>query len=188
MPQFFPDGPSAVNLNSISENGAINVPTEPASTFDTPGMQGSMQQLLSENLGKFIIADFLIGVSSIVRRAGILYSVGRGFLVIYQEDYHTFQVCDIFSLKFVSFFPPGFEPSLEDLISGDFTSGILNPEPLPGSLDFAGRVTNRGYQANATMPSSMGPSISGGQTASNPAGGNTNRNSTISGCRTLGQR
>ena len=68
MPQLFPDGPAAVNLNNLRESAALNVPEEPASEFDTPGMQGSMQQLLSENLGKYVMADFLIGVSSIVRR------------------------------------------------------------------------------------------------------------------------
>lgn len=30
MPQFYPDGPAAVNLNAIQENGGINVPAEPA--------------------------------------------------------------------------------------------------------------------------------------------------------------
>ena len=125
MPQFFPDGPSAVALNSISEQGGLNIPAEPMSEFDSPGLQGSMQQLLAENLGKFVLADFLVGVSTLVRRVGILYSVGRGFVVIYSEDYHTFQVCDIFSLKFISFFPPGGEPSIEELLSG-------NPAPASG--------------------------------------------------------
>lgn len=198
MPQFYPDGPAAVNLNAIQDNGGINVPAEPAGEFDTPGMQGSMQQLLSENLGKFVMADFLIGVSSIVRRVGILYSVGRGFLVIYNEDYHTFQVCDIFSLKFVAFFPPGFEPSLEELLSGAYTSGILNPGIGSGILRPEGtqttqstesRPTGRNFSTNATSPSSMGPTISGGPTASmNSMGNNANRNSTVGGCRTLGQR
>ena len=192
MPQFYPDGPSAVNLNSIQEGGGINIPPEPASEFETPGMQGSMQQLLSENLGKFVIADFLIGVSSIVRRVGILYSVGRSFVVLYHEDYHTFQVCDIFSLKFVAFFPPGFEPSLEDLLSGSFTSGILNPgtgsgilrpEPLSGGT--AADVRSQG----------SGPMTGAGMSSMNGAGGNSmnggsmnGARGSMSGCRTLGQR
>lgn len=199
MPQFYPDGPAAVNLNAIQENGGINVPAEPAGEFDTPGMQGSMQQLLSENLGKFVMADFLIGVSSIVRRVGILYSVGRGFVVIYDENYHTFQVCDIFSLKFVAFFPPGFEPSLEDLVSGEYSSGILNPGYLSGILRPEGaqtiqpsdmRATGRGLSGNATSPSSMGPTIpNSNMNGSSMNGSNSsNRNSTIGGCRTLGQR
>ena len=199
MPQFYPDGPAAVNLNAISDCGGLNVPPESPAEFDTPGMQGSMQQLLSENLGKFVIADFLVGVSSIVRRVGILYSVGRSFLVLYHEDYHTFQVCDIFSLKFVSFFPPGFEPSLEELLSGDYTSGILNPggnlsgilnpEPRADAQGFSGRAAGRGFSANASAPSSMGPSIPSAGTAPAAGGGAAaNRNSTVGGCRTLGQR
>lgn len=215
MPQFYPDGPSAVNLNSIQENGGINIPPEPAGEFETPGMQGSMQQLLSENLGKFVIADFLIGVSSIVRRVGILYSVGRSFVVLYHEDYHTFQVCDIFSLKFVAFFPPGFEPSMEDLLEGSFTSGILNPgtssgilrpEPLPGGSMFEPRSQGSGPMNGAGMSSMNGTGL-GGSTGSSSMSGhsmngssmNGNSNSmggnsmnggrgSMSGCRTLGQR
>lgn len=192
MPQFFPDGPAAINLNAISESGGITIPPEPSGEFDTPGMQGSMQQLLSENLGKFVIADFLIGVSNIVRRVGILYSVGRGFLVIYNEDYHSFQVCDIFSLKFVSFFPPGFEPSLEELVSGQFTSGILNPgnlsgilrpEPRPDAQTSPARPagTTAGGQATDTRPDSQ-------YYPTRPAGSTGARPSSPSGCRTLGQR
>lgn len=165
MPQFYPDGPAAVNLNALRETGGINVPEEPAAEFDTPGMQGSMQQLLSENLGKYVMADFLIGVSNIVRRVGILYSVGRGFVVLYDENTHVFDVCDIFSLKFVAFFPPGFEPTLEELLSGAYPSGILSPY----ASSFAGQ--------GSSMGSGMG---TGSGMSTRPGSGN--------GCRTLGQR
>lgn len=182
MPQFFPDGPSAVNLNALRESGGINVPEEPASEFSTPGMQGSMQQLLSENLGKYVMADFLIGVSNIVRRAGILYSVGRGFLVIYDENTHTFDVSDIFSLKFVTFFPPGFEPTLEELLSGAYPSGILSPyvsnpmasDPTLQAM-FGGGARNMAPMNNAAQGGSMG-------------GGMASRTGSGNGCRTLGQR
>lgn len=176
MPQFFPDGPSAVALNSISEQGGINIPAEPMSEFDSPGLQGSMQQLLAENLGKFVLADFLVGVSTLVRRVGILYSVGRGFVVIYSEDYHTFQVCDIFSLKFISFFPPGAEPSIEQLLSGEFASGILSPGMQSGILspmEFGG-TQNNGGRGNSTA--TMNGMNNGTRT--------TNQN----GHRTLGMR
>ena len=175
MPQFFPDGPAAINLNSITEQGGITLPDEPPATFDTPGLQGSMQQLLAENLGKFVLADFLVGVSSIVRRVGILYSVGRSFLVLYQEEYHVFQVCDIFSLKFVSFFPPGFEPTIEQLLRGDFATGIL----MPGTGGILTPNTSGGGVVN-----------SGLNTGSNPSMNNPNMNSMRGngGSRTLGQR
>lgn len=178
MPQLFPDGPAAVNLNSLRESASINVPEEPASDFDTPGMQGSMQQLLSENLGKYVMADFLIGVSSIVRRVGILYSVGRGFLVLYDEENHNFNVCDIFSLKFVAFFPPGFEPTLEELLSGAYPSGILSPYASglmtgdPGGMPSGGAMRNPGLMNNAPQAGSMG-----GMSRSNSG----------NGCRTLGR-
>jgi len=183
MPQFYPDGPAAVNLNSLRESGGLNVPEEPAAEFDTPGMQGSMQQLLSENLGKYVMADFLIGVSNIVRRVGILYSVGRGFLVLYDEDHHNFDVCDIFSLKFVAFFPPGFEPTLEDILSGAYPSGILSPYASnPWASDMAmqtmfgsGAMRNPAPMNNPAQGGSMGSGMS-----SRPSSGN--------GCRTLGQR
>lgn len=178
MPQFFPDGPSAVALNSISEQGGINIPAEPMSEFDSPGLQGSMQQLLAENLGKFVLADFLVGVSTLVRRVGILYSVGRGFVVIYSEDYHTFQVCDIFSLKFISFFPPGGEPSIEELLSGEFASGILGPGMQSGILspmEFGG-AQNAGGRGSSTS------------TMNGMNGMNNSRPMNQNGHRTLGMR
>ena len=185
MPQFFPDGPSAVNLNNISEQGGINIPMEPSSMYDTPGLQGSMQQLLSENLGKFVLADFLIGVSSIVRRVGILYSVGRGFLVIYNEDYHTFQVCDIFSLKFISFFPPGSEPTIEELLSGEFASGILGPGNQSGILTPG---NNSGVLAPMEFSNGQGMG-NRGTTSGTMNGMNGNRNGNgNNGHRTLGMR
>ncbi len=184
MPQLYPDGPAAIKLNSIREREGINLPPEPSSEFETPGMQGSMQQLLSENLGKFVLADFLVGVSSIVRRVGILYSVGRGFVVIYNEDYHTFQVCDIFSLKFVSFFPSGFEPSIEELLSGQFTSSILPPGMQSGILTPGG---NTGLLDTMEFPPTQ--SSTGRNTNTSSMNGmNSSRTSSGSGHRTLGMR
>ncbi|MCD8004963.1 MAG: hypothetical protein LUE91_04860, partial [Oscillospiraceae bacterium] len=139
MPQLYPDGPSAVSLNAIQSAGELNTPEQ--ESFDTPALQGTMQQLLSENLGRFAVADFLVGVSTIVRRVGVLYSVGRGFMVLYLRDYAAFEVCDIFSLKFITFFPPGNEPTLSDLERGayqDVLGGALTEGPGTGILRPAG--------------------------------------------------
>lgn len=186
MPQFFPDGPATVNLNAISDRGGINLPPESPADYDTPGMQGSMQQLLSENLGKFVLADFLVGVSSIVRRVGILYSVGRSFLVLYQEELHVFQVCDIFSLKFVSFFPPGFEPAVEELLRGDQFSGILRPG-TGGLLTGDNSVGSLYGESVGGQQGTMGRGGMGGTMNGGMNGGNGNR-SGGNGHRTLGQR
>lgn len=183
MPQLFPDGPSAVNLNALRESGGINVPAEPAEEFETPGMQGSMQQLLSENLGRYVMADFLIGVSNIVRRVGVLYSVGRGFVVLYDDNSHTFDVCDIFSLKFVAFFPPGFEPSLEDILSGRYPSGILSPYT---SNPNAAAAMQTMFPNSGVMPGGVGSAGMSGGSMGGAAG--SSRASSGNGCRTLGQR
>ena len=175
MPQFYPDGPAAVSLNALQESGGINTP--PPEDFNTPGLQGSMQQLLSENLGKFVIADFLIGVSTIVRRVGIIYSVGSGVVVLYLEEYKAFEVCDIFSLKFVTFFPPGSEPPLEQLLSGDISTGVLRPGGIGGVLR-----TDRGASSGGA-PMGGGP-----MSGNNSGGGYSSRSSSTPGCRTLGQR
>ena len=95
-------------------------------SFDTPAMQGTMQQLLADNLGRYVVVDFLVGVDAIARRVGVLYAVGRSFLVLYEEVTNSYQACDIFSVKFVSFFPDEYryrwqyDPYLN-------ISGILRP-------------------------------------------------------------
>ena len=81
--------------------GAFNVP--PDQDFDTITFQGSMQQVLQENVGKYVIVEFLIGTGSLTSRQGLLYYVGTQFLVLYDEFESRFVVCDIFSVKFVTF-------------------------------------------------------------------------------------
>jgi hypothetical protein len=179
MPQFYPDGPAAVSLNAIQEGGGLNTPSQ--ENFDTPALQGTMQQLLSENLGKFVIADFLVGVSTLVRRVGVLYSVGRGFVVLYLDDYKAFEVCDFFSLKFITFFPPGSEPALDEILRGAAGSGILNADGY--DKDFNNRPVSQ-------SSSSQSASGSGGNMSSsmNSSSMNSRSSNSMSGCRTLGQR
>ena len=81
--------------------GAFTVP--PDQDFDTVTFQGSMQQVLQENVGNYVIVEFLIGTGSLTSRQGQLYYVGAQFLVLYDEFEDRFVVCDIFSVKFVTF-------------------------------------------------------------------------------------
>jgi len=82
-------------------NGTFTVP--PDQDFNTLSFQGSMQQVLQENVGKYVIVEFLIGTGSLTSRQGMLYYVGAQFLVLYDEFEARFVVCDIFSVKFVTF-------------------------------------------------------------------------------------
>ena len=82
-------------------NGSFTVP--PDQDFNTMSFQGSMQQVLQENVGNYVIVEFLIGTGSLTSRQGLLYYVGTQFLVLYDEFESRYVVCDIFSVKFVTF-------------------------------------------------------------------------------------
>lgn len=82
-------------------NGGFTVP--PDQDFNTLSFQGSMQQVLQENVGKYVIVEFLIGTNGLTSRQGLLYYVGTQFLVLLDEFESRFIVCDIFSVKFVTF-------------------------------------------------------------------------------------
>lgn len=87
---------------------SFNTPPQP--TFDNEEMIGSIQRMLSENIGEYVVISFLIGTQEIVRKQGILYFVGRSFVTLFDDQAKNFIVCDIFSVKFVYFYMPGDRP------------------------------------------------------------------------------
>ena len=89
-------------------NNGFNVP--PDQDFNTVTFQGSMQQVLQENIGNYVIVEFLIGTGNLTSRQGVLYNVASQFLVLYDEFESRYVVCDIFSVKFVTFLLPGYRP------------------------------------------------------------------------------
>ncbi len=78
--------------------------------FDSEEMRGSMQMILSQNIGNFVVIEFLIGTGGIMRKQGMLYFVGRSFVTLYDEAANNFIICDIFSIKFVYFYMPNDRP------------------------------------------------------------------------------
>ena len=64
----------------------------------------SFVSVLTENLGYYVVVEFLIGTSGLVQKEGILYNAGNNFITLYQsaEDRHV--VCDLYSIKFVTFY------------------------------------------------------------------------------------
>lgn len=82
----------------------------PAMNFDNPEMRGSMQAILSNNIGEFVVVEFLIGTERVTRRQGILYAVGTSYVTLYDEFQNIYIVADIFSIKFVYFYYPGQRP------------------------------------------------------------------------------
>ncbi len=108
MTQPYPNVIPNTMHTQAAETGAINTP--PEENFNTQAMQGSMQQFLADNLGQYVVIEFLIGTQSVTRKEGILYAVGRSVVTLFEEQSQTFVVCDIFSVKFVTFYLPGRRP------------------------------------------------------------------------------
>ena len=68
------------------------------------GYEGSMQQLLQQNLGCWAACDFLIGTDHVTHREGILHAVGAAWMCLCDPGSETrppcYTVCDVYSLKF----------------------------------------------------------------------------------------
>lgn len=113
-----------------TENGGSqtdNFYHPPQESFDSEEMRGSMQAILSQNIGAYVVVEFLIGTQETVRKQGMLYFVGRSFVTLYDEAANNFIICDIFSVKFVYFYMPGDRPK--------FNYNILpGPGNEPGSM------------------------------------------------------
>lgn len=158
MPQLFPDGVNAVNLNRADTQAPapLNVSTD--EDFNTPALQGSMQQILSENLGQYVIVDFTMGTNTFQRRAGILYAVARSVIVLYNDVFQSFNVMDIFAVKTVSFFGYSRPQWLDQMmlvplsgaISGD-GGGLVGAGRQEGSF---GQMTQEGQ--SRPQPSQTG--------------------------------
>ena len=95
-------------MSETAVTNGFNVP--PDQDFNTVSFQGSMQQVLQENIGNYVIVEFLIGTGNLISRQGLLYNVSTQFLVLYDEIESRYVVCDIFSVKFVTFLLPGYKP------------------------------------------------------------------------------
>ena len=138
MPQLYPDGMRDIAIGRAEERGSIHTP--PEEDFNTEAMQGSMQQFLSENLGEYVVIEFLIGTQTITRKEGVLYAVGRSVVTLYEELNQTVVVWDIFSVKFVTFYMPGQRPG--SVLPAE---EVTPPVQMPSGGRSAGG--NRGYRS-----------------------------------------
>ncbi|WP_291632560.1 hypothetical protein [Clostridium sp.] len=62
------------------------------------------QGWLTEQVGKYIKIEFLIGTNMWVDREGILKEVGISYIVIKETGTNDMVMCDIYSIKFVRVF------------------------------------------------------------------------------------
>lgn len=96
------------SIKELLQNNRFYLP--PQEKFTSEEMRGTVQKTLSENIGEYIVGEFLIGTDLIMRKQGVLVHVGRTFITIYDDQSDFFITCDIFSIKFVYFYQPGKRP------------------------------------------------------------------------------
>jgi len=78
--------------------------------FNTQGFVGSMQQVLQDNIGKYVIVEFFMGTNTLQQKEGYLYDVAAQYIVLFDEINLHYVVCDVFSIKFVTFLLPNYRP------------------------------------------------------------------------------
>ena len=83
----------------------------PQQNFDTPDMIGSLQRVLSDNVGQYVRIDFLIGTETLISKQGVLYLVGDGYVVLFDDVRNHYVVCDLYAIKFTYFYFPGQRPA-----------------------------------------------------------------------------
>ena len=92
------------NTATTNENQSLS------NTINSQQYIGSMQSVLLNNLGAYVIVDFLIGSNNLITREGILYSVGISYLVLFEEKNDQYTICDLYAVKFVTYVSPQNRP------------------------------------------------------------------------------
>lgn len=64
----------------------------------------TFQAVLQSGLGEYVVIEFLIGTSNLTEKSGLLYAVGNNFVTLYDIKNGQYIVCDLFSVKFVTFY------------------------------------------------------------------------------------
>lgn len=62
----------------------------------------SVLQILSENIGAYVILEFLVGTNTIVGRQGILEFVGPSYVVLHDDTCQAHIIGDLAALRFVT--------------------------------------------------------------------------------------
>jgi len=96
-------------LNSSNPTGS---PSGSGNGFSVPSgigydaYQGSIQQIMRDNIGQYMDVEFLIGTSGLTTRSGLLTNVGVSYIVLYDRSKDRYMICDLYSIKFVTIYDP----------------------------------------------------------------------------------
>ncbi|MDD3335085.1 MAG: hypothetical protein PHI98_06145 [Eubacteriales bacterium] len=112
-------------MSEAQTNGRIQIPDANPESPVT-----NMQQLLAANIGKEIVGEFLIGADSIEEKSGILYAVRPDYFVLFDDRNLVYVVCDIYALRFATFYLPGTRPGAKN--GATETTSLREPAPADG--------------------------------------------------------
>ena len=88
--------------SSPSGNNNFTVP----SGIGYDAYQGSIQQIMRDNIGEYMDVEFLIGTNGLTTRSGQLTNVGVSYIVLYDRTKDRYMICDLYSVKFVTIYDP----------------------------------------------------------------------------------
>jgi hypothetical protein len=102
-------------LPQIGTTLPTGIPLGPATSGSTPSPIGDqtaqtlqstqyMPGYLRTQIGRRVRVEFLIGTNGTTDRAGTLIGVGASYILIRPIDTDDIMLCDLYSIKFVTFF------------------------------------------------------------------------------------
>ena len=71
----------------------------------------TLQEIAAKSIGTYVVVEFLVGTQNLVRKEGILTAVGTSWLVLYDESDDSSTLCDMYAVKFITYYAPGFRPA-----------------------------------------------------------------------------
>lgn len=126
-------------MSEMNANPDFQVPA--TQDFNTESFAGSLQQVLQDNIGKYVIVEFFMGTSVFQQREGYLYDVAAQYIVIFDDINLQYVVCDMFSIKFVTFLLPNYRPGQVPALLEALENAQQNAPSNNGTATTAGGIT-----------------------------------------------
>ncbi len=98
--------------NRLNSSNPGSSPSGSGNGFTVPSgigydaYQGSIQQIMRDNIGEYMDVEFLIGTNGLTTRSGQLTNVGVSYIVLYDRAKDRYMICDLYSVKFVTIYNP----------------------------------------------------------------------------------
>lgn len=156
--QTAPPPADRLNMNVSESESKVEDPQNNEDVY-----LGSFASILHNNIGAYVICEFLIGTEQLVAKAGYLYNSGINFMTLYNEDEDYYIVCDLYSVKFVNFFEPGKRPRYRQQMNGGAVESnraasvgvpptMVNTIPTPNNIAIPGQQQGYAQQNYQQQP------------------------------------